>query len=199
METQWIGTKNSQIRHRNNAMSTLTIKIGSSVNTSQRYEYFDYWNRVKCNQHLKISPCFGDGKEVAMKQADGFGRRKQIRRGRRQTLGKDEAASTTCPRLGKQTPPTSGTTRLEEEVNDEQQHPCVGETEEEQPPRAMWSPYMMPLPPCTAGRGFRVWPHRGEWRAGGSEERRGEDKEWVAPLIIREANPSSGEEEEILP
>jgi len=99
-------------------MSTLTAEIGSTVNTSQRYEHFYHRNRVKCNQHFKISPCFRDEEEAATKEAGGLGRRKHIRRGRRRTLGEDEAASTTGPRPGKQTPATSSTARLEEDDDD---------------------------------------------------------------------------------
>jgi hypothetical protein len=177
METSWIETKNSQICYKNNSMSTLTVENGSSINISQHYEDFDRRNRVKCNQHLKISPCFGDGEEAAMKQAGGLGRRKQIRRGRRPTLGEDEAASTIGPRPGIQTPPTSSTAHLEEEeVDDEQQHPCAGEIEEEQPPRATRGLSTTP-PPRTARRGMTREPHREDWRAGGSEEQRGEDEE----------------------
>lgn len=140
-----IGTKNSQICHRNNAMSTLTAEIGSSVNTSQRYEHFYRRNQVKCNQHFKISPCFWDREEAATKEASGLGRRKHIRRGTRRKFGEDEATSTTGPRLGKQTPATSSTAHLEEEDDDdEQQHPCADETEEEQPTQSHARPVYDP-------------------------------------------------------
>jgi len=64
-------------------MSMQTIEIGS--------------REVK---HFKISPCFEDGEE---EEVGGLGRRKQIWGGRRQRLGKDEAATPTGPRPGKQT------------------------------------------------------------------------------------------------
>jgi len=108
-------------------MSTLTTEIMSSVNTSPCYEHFDHRNRVKCNQHFKISPCFRDEEEAATKEAGGLGRRKHIRRGTRRKFGEDEATSTTGPRPGKQTPATSSTARLEEEEDDnEQHHLCTG-------------------------------------------------------------------------
>jgi len=56
------------------------------------------WSREV--KHFKISPCFEDGEE---EEVDGLGRRKQIRGGRRRRLGKDEAATPTGPRPGKQT------------------------------------------------------------------------------------------------
>ena len=112
IETSWIGTKKSQICHRNNTMSTLTTEIGLSVT------------------NIKISPCFGVEEE---EEVGGLGRRKQIQRGSGRWLREDKAASTIGPGPGKQTPAISSTARLEEEEEDEQQHPCAGETEEEQP------------------------------------------------------------------
>jgi hypothetical protein len=141
----------------------------------QRYEQFDRRNRVKCNQHSKISPWFGDGEEAAMKQAGGLGRRKQIWRGRRPMLGEDKAASTIGPRLGKHhQPATSLVSR--KKLTTSSSTPTPAKTEEEWPSRATRGPSMTPLPPRTVGRGKTREPHQGDWRAGGSEERRGEDE-----------------------
>jgi hypothetical protein len=171
----------------------------------QRYEHFDRQNQVKCKYFTMLWALWPSKSGQVLPTFEDFtllwGRRESSHETSRR-LREDEAgpkrkkANTWERRSSIHHIPVSRQTN----TTNQQHHSSRGRRSRQraaapvrrwdggQPPRATRGPSTTPSPPRTAGQGFWVWPHRG------SEERRGEDEEWAVPLIIREVNPSGGEE-----